>query len=83
MATVPLVGPRIVLRVVVVGLAAMADIVPTQPRRTQPHPTHHLEAAVVVAEGAVALLSHAGRELVRLLSTRQPKYGHSRRFEKT
>lgn len=83
MATVPLVGPRIALRVVVVVvLLIMAAIVPIQLRRTQAHPSHHQEAAVVVVEGPVAPRIRAGRERVRLLLTRLPKCGHSRRFEK-
>jgi hypothetical protein len=53
MATAQLVGLQIAPRVVVV-LAVMADIVPIQLRRTQPHPTPHQEAAGVVAEGPVA-----------------------------
>ncbi len=65
MATVPLVGPRIAQRVVAVVLAAMVDIVPIQLRRTQPHPIHHQEAAVVAAVDPVAPRSHAGREQVR------------------
>lgn len=83
MATVPLVGPRIALRVVVVVLAVMADIVPIQLRRTQHHLTHHQEAAGAVEEEPVAPRSRVGREQVRLLFTRLPKCGHSRRCEKT
>ena len=82
MATAQLVGPQIAPRVVVV-LAVMADIGPIQLRRTQPHLTPHQEAAELVAEGPVAPQSRAGREQVRLLSTRLLKCGHSRRFEKT
>jgi hypothetical protein len=81
MATVQLVGERIAPRVVVV-FAAMADMGLIQLRRTQLHPTPHQEAAEVVAEGLVAPRSRAGREQVRLLSTRLPKCGHSRRLEK-
>ena len=64
-------------------LAVMADIALIQLRRTQPHPTPHQEATEAVAEGLVAPRSRAGREQVRLLSTRLNKCGHSPRFEKT
>lgn len=71
-ATVQLVEPQIAPHVVVVR----AGIVPTQLRRTQPHPTPHQEAAEVQAEGPLAPRSRAGRKQVRLLSTRLPKYGY-------
>ena len=82
MAIAPLVELQIAPRVVVV-LAVMADMDLIRLRRIQPHPTPHREAAEVVAEGPVEPRSRVGREQAHLLSTRQPKCGHSRRFEKT
>ena len=83
MATVLPVEPRAARRVVVAVLAATGDIVPIQPRRTQPHPIHYQEEAVVAVVEVVAPRSHAGREQVRLLSIHPPKCGHLLRFEKT
>lgn len=82
MATAQLVVQQIAPHVVV-DLAVMADTDPIQRRRTQTHPTLHQEAVESVAEGPVAQRSRAGREQVRLLSTRLPKCGHLLQFEKT
>lgn len=73
---------QIAPRAVVVGLAAMADTVLIQRRRTQPHPILHQEAAEVVEVGPVAQRSRAGREQVRLFFIHPPKCGPSLQFEK-